>query len=135
MGGPNYPTDRVGEQKITDPFPANSLIARKTSNESSRNEVIARQTFGMFGREVGEGERKRTQTVETDNPALVVDGDINTRHITFFVLPGTKTEPIIERVDAAPESRAVMLAERFDRSDHARSAEETSMTLQSLDKT
>ena len=33
------------------------------------------------------------------------------------------------------QASAVMLAERFDRFDHARSAEEMTMTLQSLDKT
>ena len=51
------------------------------------------------------------------------------------VLPGAKTEPLIERIDAARKARTVMLPERFDRFDHARSAEEMSMTLQSLHKT
>jgi len=89
----------------------------------------------MFGRQVGDGECERTQTVETDDPALIVDSDENTRHIAFIVLPGAKAEPIIERTDAARKSRAVMLAERLDRFDHAQSAKEMSMTLQSLDKT
>jgi hypothetical protein len=65
---------------------------------------------------------------------LIVDGDENARHVAFLILPGPKTEPIIERANTARKSRAVMLAERFDRFDHLRSAEEMSMTLQSLDK-
>ncbi len=89
----------------------------------------------MFGRQVSDGECERTQTVETDDTALIVDSDENTRHIAFLVLSGAKTEPIVERTDAARKSRAVMLAERLDRFDHARSAKEMSMTLQSLDKT
>ena len=77
----------------------------------------------MLGRKVGDGECEGTQTVETDNPVLIVDGDENARHVAFLVLPGAKTEPIIERGDAARKSRAVMLAERLDNFDHARSAE------------
>ena len=72
----------------------------------------------MFGRQVGDGECEGTQAVETDDPALIVDGDENTRHIAFLVLPGAKMEPIIERTDTARKNRAVMLAERFDRFDH-----------------
>jgi len=134
-GGPNHSTNPVSEQKIADTFAANSLITRKTSNESCRNEVITRQAFCMFGRKVGDGECEGTQAVETDDPALIVDGDENTCHIAFLVLPGAKMEPIIERGDAARKSRAVMLAERLYSFDHARSAEEMSMTLQSLHKT
>ncbi len=40
-GGPNHPTNCVGEQKIADPFTANFLITRETPNESSRNGIIA----------------------------------------------------------------------------------------------
>src|SRR5271166_370931 len=133
--GSNHPTNRVGEQNIADPFAANSLITCKTPNECSRNDVIARQAFCLFGRQVGDGECEGTQAVETDDPALIVDGDENTRHIAFLILPGAKTEPIIERSHTARKSRAVMLAERFDRFDHPPSAEEMAMTLQSLDQT
>jgi hypothetical protein len=66
---------------------------------------------------------------------LLVDGDENTRHITFLVLSSTKVEPIVERSDTARECRAVMLTERFDCFDHPQSAEEMAVTLQSLDKT
>src|SRR5438045_260542 len=59
----------------------------------------------------------------------------DTRHTAFLVLPGAQTKPIIECSHSARKRRAVMLAERFDRFDHARSAEETAMTLQSLDQT
>ena len=89
----------------------------------------------MFGRKVGNRECEGIQTVETDNSALIFDGDENTCHIAFLVLPGAKMEPIIERGNAARKSRAVLLAERLDSFDHARSAEEMSMTLQSLHKT
>jgi hypothetical protein len=44
-------------------------------------------------------------------------------------------KPVVERGDAAGKCSPVMLAERFDRGDHGRSAEETAMTLESLDKT
>ena len=91
----NNPTNRVGEQKSADPFPTDSLITRETSNESGWNKVIARQTFDIFARQVGDGECERTQAVETDNPTLIVDGHKNTRHVTFLVLSSTSMEPII----------------------------------------
>ncbi len=106
----NNPTNRVGEQKIADPFPTNSLITRETSNKSGWNKVVPRQTFGVFARQVGDGKRERTQAVETDNPTLIVDGDKNTRHITFFVLSSTSMEPIIERSHTARKFRTIMLA-------------------------
>jgi hypothetical protein len=87
-------------------------------NECSRNDVITRQAFCLLGRQVGDGEREGTQAVETDDPKLIVDGGENTRHIAFLVLAGAKTKPIIERNHTARKSRAVMLAERFDRFDH-----------------
>src|SRR6202035_5994494 len=68
--------------------------------------------------------------VESDDASLVIDGDENTRHITFLVLSRAKAEPIVQRSHAARKRRAVMLAERFDRLGHARSAEEFAMTLQ-----
>jgi hypothetical protein len=43
----------------------------------------------MFGWQVGDGECEGTQAVETNDPALIVDGDENTRHIAFLVLTGT----------------------------------------------
>src|SRR5664280_962653 len=115
-GGTNYPTNCVGKQKIADTFAANFLIARETPNESRWNEVIAWQTFCIFGRQVG-------------------DSDKNARHITFLVLSSAKVKPIIERGDTARKCRAVILTERYDRFDHPQSAEEMSMTLQSLDQT
>ena len=134
-GGANYPTNRVGEQEIADPFAANSLITRETPNESSWNELVAWQMFCMFGRQVGNGECEGTQAVETDDPTLIVDGDKNTRHITILVLSSAKVEPVVERSHPARKFRAVMLTERFDRFDHPRSAEEMAVTLQGLDKT
>jgi hypothetical protein len=97
--------------------------------------MLDHDIFPLFGRQVGDGEREGTQAVETDDPALIVDGDENTRHIAFLVLPGTKMEPIIERSQPARECRAVMLAERLDRFDHARSTEKIAMTFQCFDKT
>jgi hypothetical protein len=44
-------------------------------------------------------------------------------------------EPIIERSHPARERRAIMLAERLDRFDHARSTKKIAMTLQCFDKT
>jgi hypothetical protein len=70
----------------------------------------------MFGRQVG-------------------DGDENTCHIAFLVLPSAKTEPIIKRSHTARKRRAIMFAKRFDRFDPAQSVKEMAMTLQSLDKT
>jgi hypothetical protein len=96
--------------------------------------VITQQAFCLLGRQVGDGEREGTQAVETDDPKLIVDGDENTR-IAFLVLTGAKTEPIIECSHTARKSRAVMLAERFDRFDHPRSAEEMAMPFQNLDQT
>jgi hypothetical protein len=95
--------------------------------------MLDHDIFPLFGRQVGDGEREGTQAVETDDPALIVDGDENTRHIAFLVLPGTKMEPIIERSQPARECRAVMLAERLDRFDHARSTEKIAMTFQCFD--
>jgi hypothetical protein len=89
----------------------------------------------MFGRQVGDGECEGTQAVEPDDPASIVDGDENTRHIAFLVLTGAKMEPLIERSHPARERRAVMLAERLDRFDHARSTEKIAMTPQCFDKT
>ena len=66
---------------------------------------------------------------------LIVDGDENARHFAFLVLTGTKMEPLIERGHPARERRAVMLAERLDRFDHARSTEKIAMTFQYFDKT
>ena len=106
----NNPTNRVGEQKIADPFPTDSLITRETSNERGWNKVVARQTFGIFARQVGDGECERTQAVETENPTLIVDGDKNTRHITFLVLSSTSMEPIIECSHTARKFRTIMLA-------------------------
>jgi hypothetical protein len=106
----NNPTNRVSEQKSADSFPADSLITRETSNESGWNKVVAWQTFGKFARQVGHGECERTQAVETDNPTLIVDGDKNTRHITFLVLSSTSMEPIIERSHTARKSRTIKLA-------------------------
>lgn len=40
-----------------------------------------------------------------------------------------------QRTENSFRRRAVMLAERFDRFDHARSTDEIAMTRQSLDKT
>src|ERR1019366_9142157 len=128
----NNPTNRVGEQKIADPFPTDSLITRETSNESGWNKVVAGQPFGIFARQVADGECERTQTVETDNPTLIVDGDKNTRHITFLVLSSTNMEPIVERSHTARKCRTVMLTKRFYRFDHPRSAEEMAVTIQSL---
>jgi hypothetical protein len=70
--------------------------------------------------------------VETDDPELVIDRDENTRQIAFLVLPGAKTEPIVKRGHPARKRRPVMLAKRFDQFDHARSAEEMTMTPQSF---
>ena len=134
-GGANHPTNRVGEQEIADPFAANSLITREAPDESSWNEVIAWQVFGILVRQVGDGKCEGTQAVETDDPTLIVDGDKNTRHITFLVLSSAKMEPVVERSHTARKCGAVMLTERFDRFDHPRSAEELAVTLQSLDKT
>ncbi|MGC2332049.1 MAG: hypothetical protein WA581_11385 [Candidatus Acidiferrales bacterium] len=134
-GRSNYPPNRIGKQKIADAFASHFLITRETPNESSRNGIIAGQAFCMFGRQIGNGEREGTQAVETDDPVLIVDGDKDTRHIAPLVLASAKTEPIIECNHTARKRRAVMLAERFHRFDHARSAEEMTMTLQSLDKT
>src|SRR5664279_2506015 len=134
-GGNNYPTNCVGKQKIADTFAANFLIARETPNEGRWNEVIAWQTFCIFGRQVGDSECEGTQAVETDDPTFIVDGDKNARHITFLVLSSAKVKPIIERGDTARKCRAVILTERYDRFDHPQSAEEMSMTLQSLDQT
>jgi hypothetical protein len=133
-GWPNHPPNRVSEQKTADSFAANSLITRKTGDERSWDEVIARQAFRLFGRQVDDGECEGTQAMEPDDPALIVNGDENTRHVAFFVLTGTKMEPIIERRHPARERRAVMLAERFDRFDHARSTEKIATTLQCFDK-
>jgi hypothetical protein len=55
-GRPNHPSNRVGKQKIADPFAANFLITRKAPNESSRNRIIAGQAFCVFGRQIGDGE-------------------------------------------------------------------------------
>jgi hypothetical protein len=41
---------------------------------------------------------------------LIVDGDKNTRHITFLVLSSTSMEPIIERSHTARKSRTITLA-------------------------
>ena len=106
----NNPTNRVGEQKFTDPFPADSLIARETSDESGWNKVVAREAFSIFARQVGDRECERTQAVESDNPTLIVDGDKNTRDITLLVLSGTSMEPIIERSHTARKFRTIMLA-------------------------
>ena len=133
--GANHPTNRVGEQEIADPFAANSLIARKTPNESSWNEVVAWQMFCPFGRQVGDGECEGTQAVETDDPTLIVDGDKDPRYITFLVLSSAKVKPIVKLNHTARKCPAVTLTERFDRFDHPRSAEEMAVTLQSLDKT
>src|SRR5438445_10430025 len=65
-GGPEHPANRVGEQKIADSFAAKPLVARKPPDEGSRNGVIARETLGMFARQVGDGEREGTQAVESD---------------------------------------------------------------------
>ena len=43
--GANNPTNRIGEQKIADPFYADFLITGETPNESSWNEVVAWQTW------------------------------------------------------------------------------------------
>ena len=59
----------------------------------------------MFGWQVGDGECEGTQAIEPDDPALIVDGDENTRHIAFFVLTGTRMEPIIERSHPAWRGR------------------------------
>ena len=58
----------------------------------------------------------------------VIDSGEDPRHITLLVLPGAKTEPIIECSDTARKRRSVMLTERLDGPDHARSVEETTMT-------
>ncbi len=94
-GGPNHSTDRVGEQKIADPFATDSRIARETPNECGGDNVIARQTFYMFAWQVGDGEPKGTQAVEADDAELIIGGDENTRYIAFLVLAGAKPEPII----------------------------------------
>jgi hypothetical protein len=44
----------------------------------------------MVGWQVSDGECEGTQTVKTDDPALIVDGDENTHHVTFLVLTGTR---------------------------------------------
>ncbi len=46
----NDPTNRVGEQKIADSFPADSFITRQASNESSWNKVVARKALRIFAR-------------------------------------------------------------------------------------
>jgi len=68
-GGSNHPTNRVGEQNSADPFAANSLITCKTPNECSRDDVITRQAFRLFGRQVGDGEARRSAH-EGDGRAL-----------------------------------------------------------------
>src|SRR5674476_880571 len=78
-GGTQYPTNCVRKQKIADTFAANFLIARETPNEGRWNEVIAWQTFCIFGRQVGDSECEGTQAVETDDPTFIVDGDKNAR--------------------------------------------------------
>ncbi len=117
--GPDDPSNCVGEQKTADAFTANFLITRKPPNKSCRNGVIAGETFCVFGRQIGDREGEGTQAVETDDPVLIVKGDEDTRHVAFLILPSAQTEPIIERGDTARKRRAVMLAERFDRFDHA----------------
>src|SRR5258708_5811520 len=53
---PNPPTNGVGEQKTADPFTADLLVTRETPDASRRNGVVARQTPGMFGRQIVDGE-------------------------------------------------------------------------------
>jgi hypothetical protein len=134
-GGPNHPANRIGKQKIADPFASHFFVTREPPNQSSRNGVITGQTFCVFGRQIGDGECEGTQAVKADDPALIIDGDENTCHIAFLVLAGAKAKPIIERSHTARKRRSVVLAERFDRADHARSAEEMTVALQRLHKT
>ena len=131
----DHPTNRVGEQKFTDSLTPNGRIACETPNKGSRNSIVTRQSFRMFGRQVVNGKRKGTQAIETDNPTLIVDSNEDTRDVALFVLPGAKTKPIIERSHAARKRRTVMFAERLDCFDHARSTKQMPVTLQRLDKT
>jgi hypothetical protein len=89
-GGINYPTNCVGEQKIANTFAANFLIARETPNESRWNDVIAWQTFCIYGRQVGDGECEGTQAVETDDPTFIVDGDKTRATLRFSSCPARR---------------------------------------------
>lgn len=65
-------------------------------NESSRNGIIIGQAFGVIGWQIDNGECEETQAVETDDPALIVDSDEDTHHITRLVLTCAKMEPIVK---------------------------------------
>jgi hypothetical protein len=39
MGRSNYPSNRIGNQKIANPFASNSLVRGETPNEISRNGI------------------------------------------------------------------------------------------------
>ena len=58
----------LGTGGSADAFTANRLITSETPDESSRNDIIPRQTSCVFGRRVDDGECEGTQAVETDNP-------------------------------------------------------------------
>src|SRR5712691_2257968 len=64
----------------------------------------------------------------------IIDRNENTRHIAPLVLAGAKAEPIVEYSKATIETASVVFAKRLDRRDHSRSAEETAVTPQRLDK-
>ena len=132
-GGENAP-DGIGQQEIADALAANAQIARQAPDQRRRNQVVSKQTFGMLGREIDDGESKCAETVETNHTQSIVDRNENASNVALLILARSKMEPIIQRRRTAGERTPFVLAEGLDGSDHKRSAEDTAVALESLDK-
>ena len=99
-GGKDSP-DSVGQQQVADPLSAHPPVTREASDQRCRNEVVAAQALGVLAREIGDRQRERAETIETDHTQAVVNRDEDARDVPFLVLPGSMPEPIVERSDAA----------------------------------
>jgi hypothetical protein len=113
---------------------ANALIAREATDQRRWNKVVPRRTFGLLGRQIGDGKRECAETIKACDVQSVVDRNENASHIALFVLAGAKTKPIIQRGDTARERTPFMLTERFDGCDHISSTRETAVAPESLDE-
>ena len=133
----------VGQQKdILRPTPSffsprNTSITREVSDQRGGNSVVAREAFRMFRRQVGDGQRERTETVETNDTQLIVDGHEDTRHVAFLVLglraDGTNRIQSRNATGERPSSMFAKCSRRMD--DHGRSTDEAAMALESFDET
>jgi hypothetical protein len=96
--------------------------------------IVPGQPFGMLGRQINDRKRECAEAIEPNYAKLVVNCYENASHIAFLVLPGAKMEPVIQRRDTARKCTPIVLAKRFDRGNHNRSAEQTAMLPESLDE-